>query len=58
MSVGLGLAPLTAILTELLGRGLARGWGEGAPSPQGSLAVLRRQAKPWWEERVPPLSWD
>jgi hypothetical protein len=20
--------------------------------------VLRRQAKPWWEERVPPLSWD
>ena len=38
-----------AILKELLGKGLAR---------RGVSAVLRRQAKPWWEERVPPLSWD
>ena len=45
MSIDLGLVPLTlqtghcaraasqAVLKELLGKGLARGWGEGAPSP-------------------------
>ena len=45
MSKDLGLLPMTpqaghcaraasqAVLKELLGKGLARGWGEGAPSP-------------------------
>jgi hypothetical protein len=29
--------------------------GEKGPHPlQGSLAVLPRQVKPWWEERVGP----
>ena len=47
MSVDLGLVPMTpqtghcaraasqALLKELLGKGLARRWGEGAPSPSG-----------------------
>ena len=41
------------------GNCLGKGWradGEKGPHPlQGSLAVLRRRVKPWWEERSHPF---
>ncbi len=68
MSIDLGLLPMTPAITPgpppkpFFQNCLGKGWradGEKGPHPlQGSLAVFRRQAKPWWEERVPPLSWD
>ena len=69
MSIDLGLVPLTpqtghcaraasqALLKELLGKGLARGWGEGAPSPSGvsgcvasagQALVGRKGPTPFW----------
>jgi hypothetical protein len=70
MSIDLGLVALTpqtghcawASSQALPWESLGKGWraaGEKGPHPPtpflGSLAVLRQQAKPWWEERVPPF---
>ena len=75
MSIDLGLLPLTpqtghcaratsqALLKELLGKGLARGWGEGAPSPSrvsgcvaaaGQALVGRKGPTPFLGIDLPP----
>ena len=69
MSVDLGLVPMTpqtghcaraasqALLKELLGKGLARRWGEGAPSPRG-LWLCCAGRPSLGGKKVPPLSRD
>ena len=61
MSIDLGLVPLTpqtghcaqaasqAVLKELLGKGLARGWGEGAPSPSRVSGCVASAGQALWE---------
>jgi hypothetical protein len=71
MSLDLGLVTLTpqtghcaraasqALLKELLGKGLARGWGEGAPSPSGVSGCVASAGQALGGKKgVPPLSGD
>ena len=60
MSIDLGLGPMTpqtghcaraasqAILKELLGKGLARRWGEGAPSPSRVSGCVASAGQALW----------